>query len=179
VIYFIQDSSSFNIKIGCTSDVQKRLSHLQTGNSSRLVLLGTAEGDAVEEHCLHQLFGKHKIRGEWFSPAPAIILFLMNLKTTPGETIRQNFVKRGPRTLRASEWLVKRFREKLEWSSSDLFSRAKQDGIGRNAILEAKETLDLPEGKIVVCPNGDQAFFWHVPPDWPHLAESDSHEGSL
>lgn len=48
MIYFLQDDSNLNIKIGHTaSDPEERRKQLQTGNSAGLVLLATMEGGAA------------------------------------------------------------------------------------------------------------------------------------
>lgn len=74
-----------------------------------------------------------------------------------------------PRKVVARDWLVERFGERLEWESAELFERGKHDGVSRNAIFEAKESLDLPRARQEMLPNGDKRFVWWVPSDWPHL----------
>lgn len=74
---------------------------------------------------------------------------------------------------KAALWLVKRFRERKEWHSEELFSLAKQHGIGRAAIFEAKDILCLPDAKEKRSDfekqfdmNADTCFVWWVPNDW-------------
>lgn len=76
--------------------------------------------------------------------------------------------RRSGRKESATEWLIERFREKTVWLSSDLFSRAEQDGISRNAIYAAKKSLELPSARRHVGEDGP-AYSWWVPDDWPHL----------
>lgn len=74
--------------------------------------------------------------------------------------------KKATREVKAAEWLVERFREKREWFSDDLFAAAKAEGISRDAIFEAKGTLDLPRARKGEMPGGKSAWIWWVPPDW-------------
>lgn len=77
-VYFIQAVQSKNIKIGYTSDVQKRINTLQTGNSEPLVFLGYIQGTQREEHELHRRFFKTRLRkdGEWFAPSPDLLEYI-------------------------------------------------------------------------------------------------------
>jgi hypothetical protein len=80
-----------------------------------------------------------------------------------------------PRREVAVEWLVERFRQKLEWRSDELFAAAKAAGISRNAVFEAKEQLGLPKARKRTLDNGDVVWEWWVPGDWPQLSpETDS-----
>jgi predicted GIY-YIG superfamily endonuclease len=70
-IYFIKNSSG-HIKIGVSDDPLKRLSTLQTSNSSILTLLYTSKCESREEafeieHKLHVMLESYKILGEWFN----------------------------------------------------------------------------------------------------------------
>jgi putative DNA primase/helicase len=67
---------------------------------------------------------------------------------------------------RAAEWLVDKFREKLEWNSEDLFTAAKEQGVSRNAIFEAKEILQLPPARRNRNLGGEVSYQWWVPSDW-------------
>lgn len=83
-----------------------------------------------------------------------------------------NREKGKPRRVVASEWLIERFRESLDWPSDELFRAAKAANVSRDAIFEAKESLALPKARKVVAENGDVGWHWWVPPDWPHLTPS-------
>lgn len=74
-----------------------------------------------------------------------------------------------PRRETAAEFLVARFRERLEWPSDELMRAAREAGISRSAMFEAKQALPLPPARRHVAENGDAAWYWWVPPDWPHL----------
>lgn len=70
------------------------------------------------------------------------------------------------RDIAAAEWLTARFQERPEWESEDLFERARQEGISRSAMFEAKKSLNLPRARRQVKENGDVAFLWWVSPEW-------------
>lgn len=74
-----------------------------------------------------------------------------------------------PRKLVAKDWLLGLFGERLEWPSGELFRRASEDNVSKDAVFEAKRLLGLPRARRTVRPNGDVEFVWWVPPDWPHL----------
>ncbi len=73
MVYFIQDTHTGNIKIGYAADPQARLATLQTGCPSTLILLGSIPGGLEGERALHSRFRKHRVRGEWYRPDPAIL----------------------------------------------------------------------------------------------------------
>lgn len=74
-----------------------------------------------------------------------------------------------PRRVVAAEWLVERFQERLEWPSDDLFRAGQAAGVSRNAIFEAKDSLQLPKARHDITEDGRNEWVWWVPPDWPPL----------
>lgn len=66
MIYFIQNEVTRNIKIGTSSNPEKRLQSLQTASAENLVILGIIDGGVQEEKKLHIMFAQHRLRGEWF-----------------------------------------------------------------------------------------------------------------
>jgi hypothetical protein len=68
MIYFIQDTVTRAIKIGYSTNPQKRLKHLQNSNQNKLVLLYAMHGELEHEAELLQRFDKFKLEGEWFKP---------------------------------------------------------------------------------------------------------------
>jgi hypothetical protein len=74
-----------------------------------------------------------------------------------------------PRRVVAAEWLIDRFRERLEWPSDDLFHAAREANVSRDAVFEAKAALELPKARQITAENGNRFFVWWVPPDWPPL----------
>ena len=67
-VYAIMEEDTKNIKIGISKDPEARLKQLQTGNSSKLYLVGyrKAENRFKEEKTLHQKNESLRIHGEWF-----------------------------------------------------------------------------------------------------------------
>jgi len=75
VIYFVQAEGSDHVKIGWSDkSIERRVAALQVGNSARLVLLRTMEGNEWYEKNLHTLFSDVRIRGEWFHISPNDVL---------------------------------------------------------------------------------------------------------
>jgi hypothetical protein len=66
MIYFIQDTVTRAIKIGYSTNPQKRLKDLQHSNQNKLVLLYAMQGELEHEAELLQRFDKFKMEGEWF-----------------------------------------------------------------------------------------------------------------
>lgn len=74
MIYFIQDTRTFAIKIGYTgSEPEARMAALQTGNPGELWLLCTMPGDLAREAELHRDLADSRERGEWFRPTPQVL----------------------------------------------------------------------------------------------------------
>lgn len=82
-VYFILGETTQLIKIGVANCAEQRLSNLRTGCSEPLMLLAVVlcpkRGDLERE--LHRRFAKHRVRGEWFSPAPEIITYIAENET--------------------------------------------------------------------------------------------------
>ena len=67
MIYFIQQGKF--VKIGYSSDPQKRLAGMQTSAPIKLKLLGTIPGSYKTEKTLHEEYQKQKVKkggSEWF-----------------------------------------------------------------------------------------------------------------
>lgn len=77
MIYFIQNTTTLNIKIGVFSNLKSRLSQLQIGNDCDLVVVGVTHGDIMDEKKLHWRFSK--VRGEWFRPNDRLVSYIKNL----------------------------------------------------------------------------------------------------
>lgn len=74
-IYFVSDGLG-HIKIGHARDVASRVTKLQTANSTPLCVIGTMPGGISDEKALHAKFASHRIRGEWFMPAPELLAYI-------------------------------------------------------------------------------------------------------
>ncbi len=79
-VYFIQEDGGGPIKIGLARRIYIRLGSLQVGNHRRLRLVGFLGGKtAYEEGRLHVQFRAHRVRGEWFVPAPEVLDFIRSI----------------------------------------------------------------------------------------------------
>lgn len=71
-VYFAQRADG-PVKIGFSRQVSQRIKALGTSCPEGVALLGTiADSDATEKD-VHARFAKHRIKGEWFQPAPEIL----------------------------------------------------------------------------------------------------------
>ncbi|MCC9312352.1 GIY-YIG nuclease family protein [Kitasatospora sp. RB6PN24] len=68
-VYVIAGAASGPVKIGCTTDLQRRLATLQCGSPIKLQLLATFAGGRELEAALHRLLATHRLEGEWFDLA--------------------------------------------------------------------------------------------------------------
>lgn len=75
------------IKIGHSIDVEKRLKALQTSSPETFVLLASVPGDTRAEFFFHSLVSRHRISGEWFKPAPELLLLIDDIKAKGEEVI--------------------------------------------------------------------------------------------
>lgn len=94
-VYFVECPEAFAIKVGFTSQVERRFSMLQTSSPFELRLIGTVPGGLDHEARLHWLFRKERTRGEWFrdgGPLRSMIEALMRLP----EAKRTELVEREP-----------------------------------------------------------------------------------
>lgn len=102
VIYFVQAGPGGSIKIGTTSDLDRRLRELQTGNPVSLILLGTIPGSREEEHVVQSMFKHLQMEGEWFRPGEDLLAFIRDHSGPgPREPVTFVSVKFEPRT---SSW---------------------------------------------------------------------------
>lgn len=100
---------------------------------------------------------------------PPVVEWLGEVDLTADEAM-SGTGKTRKRSVVASEWLIEKFRQRLEWNSDDLIRDAKQNGISRNALFQAKELLELKKPRKVTHESGDVTWMWWVPKDWPPLA---------
>ena len=77
-----------------------------------------------------------------------------------------------PRFMLAQDWLVELFTQKLEWSSDDFWASAKQHGVKKPAIDEARVRMKMPKPRQVATQGGDRSWIWWVPADWPYLPQN-------
>lgn len=63
-VYWILNDDLNMVKVGVSTNPKSRLSQLQTGNSSKLTLVGVS--DEVDEKALHELYSPFRVNMEWF-----------------------------------------------------------------------------------------------------------------
>ncbi len=66
-LYFIQDQSSKDIKIGRTSNINRRLKEIKTGSNRTYTLLYAFNNLGHLEKDMHYALSKYRIQYEWFS----------------------------------------------------------------------------------------------------------------
>lgn len=72
-IYFAADDAFSVVKIGCSSDVERRV------RSLGLTLLATEPGHWARERTLHRLFAHLRVHGEFFRAAPDLLAYIDGL----------------------------------------------------------------------------------------------------
>ena len=89
-VYFI--TNGFNIKIGYTNNVKRRLKQLNTGSDQQLFLLGYINGTKETEANLHRFFIKYKLRqnGEWFEPSSELLDYININNLIPNTFVEKN-----------------------------------------------------------------------------------------
>lgn len=76
-VYFIQAVNGGPIKIGIAVDVESRLETFQCGSPVPLRIVGVIRGAGIStEQRLHRRFAAHRLHGEWFEPAAALLDFI-------------------------------------------------------------------------------------------------------
>jgi len=73
-IYFIGDDHI--VKIGISTNVERRLQQLQKIKSTQFKIYHTFEGSFSHEKVLHERFKKYALGGEWFLLNPEILEFI-------------------------------------------------------------------------------------------------------
>lgn len=69
-VYFI--AAPGRIKIGWTTQPEKRLAQLRYTDMDELSVLGVIDGSRSLERRIHNLVDKHRRRGEWFADVPEV-----------------------------------------------------------------------------------------------------------
>lgn len=78
-VYFVAGGGM--IKIGFSSDPDKRLRDLRTSSPIPLKLLTTTPGGRDEETALHRRFAEHRRQGEWFTECEEILDYIQGLNS--------------------------------------------------------------------------------------------------
>ena len=84
-LYVIGAEKKEPIKIGIAECPIRRLADLQTAHFHELFILAEGQiGGAYDEQQVHELFGEHRLRGEWFSRSREIVDFIEMLSSNLG-----------------------------------------------------------------------------------------------
>jgi hypothetical protein len=75
-VYFIQNESNQEIKIGVTSNIEKRMNDISRVIKAPVKLLKLIKGNEVTEKELHNKFSQYRIHGEWFAPSKELIKYI-------------------------------------------------------------------------------------------------------
>jgi hypothetical protein len=78
-VYFAQVVPAGPIKIGVARNVALRFGQLQATNHEQLRLLASEPGDELLERDLHVRFSPFHVRGEWFEPAPDLLMYIADV----------------------------------------------------------------------------------------------------
>jgi hypothetical protein len=81
VVYFVRDQAG-RIKIGLSSNVQRRLLEIRKMVKGPVALLGTIDGDMRTELALHERFAADRLEGEWFRASEAVMAAVPTMVAT-------------------------------------------------------------------------------------------------
>lgn len=79
-VYFIAAVDAGKVKIGKTTNIQKRMASLTTMSPVELTLLHTVQYDARLEKRIHVHLKKYRAHGEWFHADKPVLDFIRNVK---------------------------------------------------------------------------------------------------
>lgn len=79
-VYFIAAVDAGKIKIGKTTNIQKRMAALTTVSPVELTLLHTVQYDARLEKRIHDHLKEYRAHGEWFHADKPVLDFIRNVK---------------------------------------------------------------------------------------------------
>ena len=79
-VYFIEALGMDKVKIGFSNDPERRLSVLQTGSPSKLIMVAKIPGDIQLEKQLHNKFDHIRINKEWFHATKELKEFIKEQK---------------------------------------------------------------------------------------------------
>jgi hypothetical protein len=72
-LYFIRNIESGRVKIGVTTDTEKRRVALENASGYRMETLGSLSGGGDLECALHVVFRRDRCLGEWFNPSDDLL----------------------------------------------------------------------------------------------------------
>jgi hypothetical protein len=78
-VYFIKNLSSGHIKIGWSSDPERRIKELQPGAEGKLVLMATQPGGVETEASIHKHFKDLLFYGEWYIQDSSLLSYISDV----------------------------------------------------------------------------------------------------
>jgi hypothetical protein len=83
VVYFVRRADGAGpVKIGCTSDLLRRLEMLSSRRQEALPLLASAPATFSDEKRLHQMLASDQVYGEWFTLSDAVAAVIAEVNAT-------------------------------------------------------------------------------------------------
>lgn len=83
VVYFVRrEDATGPVKIGCTSDLPRRLEMLSSRRQESLTLLASAPATFSDEKRLHQMLASDQVYGEWFTLSDALAAVIAEVNAT-------------------------------------------------------------------------------------------------
>lgn len=79
LVYFVRDRAGF-LKIGTTTDFDRRLRQLARLCRGKVDVLATLPGGRDVEQSLHARFASDAVHGEYFTPSKALLGFIESVK---------------------------------------------------------------------------------------------------
>ena len=77
--YFLRDEVTGEIKIGMSNAPHRRAEEMRLERNHPVSVLVELRGGACERH-YHNRYAEHRLEGEWFEPAPAILSEIERIK---------------------------------------------------------------------------------------------------
>ncbi len=83
VIYFVRrEDGTGPVKIGCTSDLSRRLEVLSSRRQEALTLLASAPATFGDEKRVHQMLASDQVYGEWFTLSDTVAAVIAEVSAT-------------------------------------------------------------------------------------------------
>jgi hypothetical protein len=141
------------------------------GSTSRIAL-GFCKDPSEPARCLfgglkNNLGAKAKCLRYEIEPTQTLAKITWHGETDADFDDALNDTKRRPRYVVAGDWLEDMFRRQREWNARELNRLAKEEGISRDALIEARQRAPLRWTRVA-DPHGDYEVVWRVlDPNWP------------
>lgn len=116
LLYAISDGPDGPVKIGVSTNLERRLCTLQIGAGRLLTVLGSKPGTRADEKKVHAGLWGSRLRGEWFARTPEVERFIATLNP-------QADPRRFPRGRRTGPDPMVKFTVPLQRSTIDWLKR--------------------------------------------------------